>query len=322
MYQYYKIDAIALKCTPQPVGGTYPPNAWAYLMGNEDLDIQYSAIPRLPAAKTIRSIRTQTLYFKRFGRQNDFNWYHNVGGTGPNNYPDFNIRIRFADLPAEPAWQFQLKYFVTFSMLIEKPTNRVDEAFDEIVTKPVINPEVIKAMNQQVKQHNDESLNLTISEVSAKTSISKPKPKQKVAKLKMPKHSRSKIKTMSQQAAEDEVKREEPPSEDIKLEESSLLSVSQISEEPQESSKLSNKEKRIKKKIAKAEVYVLSLLQDPEYLATPTDKKTLYIQTMVDKLKGQEENKYIVQALEKEKGKLQTRILKQVVAGELFKKQQ
>jgi hypothetical protein len=123
MYQYYKIKAVALKTIPQPYEGTYPPVAWAYLLGNNDMTINYSSIPRLPGAKLIPNNKTTTRYFKRVGRQHDFNWYND----GPNPQSNFDIRIRFSEAPTRAAYVLQVKVFLVFSMMIDASSNKNNE---------------------------------------------------------------------------------------------------------------------------------------------------------------------------------------------------
>jgi hypothetical protein len=120
MYQYYKIDAVSLKAIPQPIEGTYPPTGWAYLLGDNDLTINYASIPRLPGAKLLPSNKTTTHYFKRFGRQRDFNWYN----EGPNPQSNFDIRVRFSEAPNRAAFILQVKIFLTFSMMMDASSNK------------------------------------------------------------------------------------------------------------------------------------------------------------------------------------------------------
>jgi hypothetical protein len=120
MYQYWKIDAVSLKAIPQPIEGTYPPSGWAYLLGNNNMTINYASIPRLPGAKLIPSNKTTTHYFRRVGRQYDFNWYN----EGPNPNSNFDIRIRFSEAPNRAAFILQVKVFLTFSMLIDASSNK------------------------------------------------------------------------------------------------------------------------------------------------------------------------------------------------------
>jgi hypothetical protein len=166
MYQYYKIKAIGLKAIPQPIEGSYPPTAWAYLLGNEDMTIAYDAIPRLPGSKIIPNTRTTTRYFKRVGRQFDFNWYNNTTSYVENS--DFTLRLRFASTPNQAVFIFQITVFLEFSMLVEQTTSGKQEIFETARTQPtmpVVDPEVIKELNESVTSFNLTTSNLDISQV-------------------------------------------------------------------------------------------------------------------------------------------------------------
>jgi predicted nucleic acid-binding Zn-ribbon protein len=118
MYQYVRIDGVSLKAIPQPVNGFYPPTAWAYLFGNDNMVIQYSAIPRLPGAKVYPSNKTTTHFFRRVGRQKDFGWYNDDIEQDSK----FSIRVRFSEQPNDGKFIFMVKVFATFSMLIQYGT--------------------------------------------------------------------------------------------------------------------------------------------------------------------------------------------------------
>jgi hypothetical protein len=130
MYQYFRLKAVALKCSPVQIEGDYPPLAYAYLFGAQELNIQYSAIPRLPGAKLIKNNKTSTLYFKRFGLQDDFNWYKDSGDM-----PSVSLRIRLSETLQKAKYVFQLKFFVQFSMLVQYGSGQIKEEFEEIKNK-------------------------------------------------------------------------------------------------------------------------------------------------------------------------------------------
>jgi hypothetical protein len=177
MYQYYKINAIGLKAIPQPINGSYPPTAWAYLLGNDDISIAYDALPRLPGSKIIPNTRVTTRYFKRFGRNPDFNYYINTQLPYLNSPARFSIRMRFASEPTTATFIFQVTVFLTFSMMVEVPENK-QEVYEEARTQPtmpVINPKVIEQLNESVTSFNLTTSNLDITEIQKEKEKQKPK---------------------------------------------------------------------------------------------------------------------------------------------------
>jgi hypothetical protein len=176
MYQYYKINAVGLKAIPQPIEGSYPPTAWAYLQGNDDMTIAYASIPRLPGSKIIPNNKVTTRYFKRRGLQQDFNFYQNTTNYVENS--DFSIKLRFASGPNQAVFIFQVTVFLQFSMLVEQASSKQPEIEEKARTQPtmpIINPEVIKQLNESVTSFNMTTSNLDISQVSEVKSEPQPK---------------------------------------------------------------------------------------------------------------------------------------------------
>jgi hypothetical protein len=134
MYQYYKLEAIALKCQPVQVDGDWPPIAYSYLFGANELNIQYSSIPRLPGSKLIKNNKTTTLYFKRIGIQEDFNFYKDSGQE-----VSCSLRVRLAEPLQKAKYVFQLKFFIRFNMLVQygSSTIQAQEKFQKILPKEV-----------------------------------------------------------------------------------------------------------------------------------------------------------------------------------------
>jgi hypothetical protein len=154
MYQYWKIDAVSLKAIPQPIEGTYPPTGWAYLLGDNDLTINYASIPRLPGAKLLPSNKTTTHYFKRVGRQHDFNWYN----EGPNPQSNFDIRVRFSEVPNRAAFILQVKIFLTFSMLMDASSSakKIDEeTCNKYISNYEENKDILKIEENKKKKPLD-----------------------------------------------------------------------------------------------------------------------------------------------------------------------
>jgi hypothetical protein len=155
MYQYVRIDGVSLKAIPQPVNGFYPPSAWAYLFGNDNMLIQYSAIPRLPGAKLYPSNRTTTHFFRRIGRQKDFGWYNDDIEQDSK----FSIRVRFSEQPNNGKFIFMVKVFTTFSMLIQYGTGskETDEKlYKNVVTNAGVNDSMVSFLTTKNEILNDE----------------------------------------------------------------------------------------------------------------------------------------------------------------------
>jgi hypothetical protein len=317
MYQYYKIDAIALKAIPKPVSGTYPPSAWAYLEGNESdvYDILYSSIPRMPGSKIIKGNKTQTLYFKRIGRQDDFGWYHDTGL-----YPTFKLRIRFAEPPsANYKYTFQLKYFLTFSMLIEKSSAKIEEPYDEIkapviVPKPHIKSEVItKLIQRTIPEEKEVSLQeVSVDESFLSTSTRKTRKFEKPKQL-----TKEELDRLAQEDLESDMKmfkRNAPLNVEDKKEEKELDFVS-VDQPQQAKTTKTNKDKRLQKKITAADNKVKSWLDEMKDIS-PAKQIIALTKTKEELTKKPEENKYIIQSIEKAIQELQDAVIVELKSSE------
>jgi hypothetical protein len=155
MYQYVRIDGVSLKAIPQPINGTYPPSSWAYLFGNDNMIIQYSAIPRLPGAKLYRSDRTTTHFFRRIGRQKDFGWYNDDIEQDSK----FSIRVRFSEPPNDGKIIFMVKVFTTFSMLIQygtEPGEKSEKLYKHVVANAGTNDSMVSFLTTKNEILNDE----------------------------------------------------------------------------------------------------------------------------------------------------------------------